>query len=143
MRKASQILLLIGAIISIVVTVIFLVLAGFFMISGTSAEAKQIIAEGIRNGSITVNVPGAVTEAEKVEAVQATYVVLGVMFIFFALFGIVNTVLAFISRSKKSTGLFVCNIVFGFLSGTEVTLLGGIFGLVANSNEKNSQVVTE
>ena len=137
MRKASNIILLVGAIISIVTALIFLIMGIVFTLAG-QLPTEEVI-KGLSDGTYTTTISG--TPEEQALAIKAVSTGLGVFFLLATVFNIVNTVLAFVARSKKSTGLYVANIVFGVLSMTEVTIVGGIFGLVANSTEKNNPVV--
>lgn len=130
MRKASRITLLIGAIISIVLVVTFLILGIVFGVLGSPAAVDAIRA-GIKDGSIVVE---GVTDIETaIQVYQSS--MLSSAAIFFVLFGlnIANTVLSFIARVKQTKALYILSIVFGGVSGSELSLLGGIFGLVANS----------
>ena len=131
MRKASRILLLIGAIISIVLVVTFLILGIVFAYLGSPA-AVDAIREGIRNGEIVVE--GSLKDIElAIQVYQSSMLTSAATF--FVLFGlnIANTVLSFIARVKQTKALYILSIVFGGVSGSELSLLGGIFGLVANA----------
>lgn len=130
MRKASRILLLIGAIISIVLVVTFLILGIVFGVLGSPAAVDAVRA-GIKDGSIVVE---GVTDIETaIQVYQSSMLsAAATFFVLFAL-NIANAVLSFIARVKKTKALYILSIVFGGVSGSEVSLLGGIFGLVANS----------
>ena len=131
MRKASRILLLIGAIISIVLVVTFLILGIVFAYLGSPA-AVDAIREGIRNGSIVVE--GSSSDIElAIQVYQSSMLSSAVTFFVLFALNIANTVLSFIARVKKTKALYILSIVFGGVSGSEVSLIGGIFGLVANS----------
>jgi len=130
MRKASRILLLIGAIISIVLVVTFLILGIVFGVLGSPAMVDAIRA-GIKDGSIVVE---GVTDIETaIQVYQSS--MLSSAATFFVLFGlnIACAVLSFIARKKQTKALYILSIVFGGVSGSEVSLLGGIFGLIANA----------
>lgn len=130
MRKASRITLLIGAIISIVLVVTFLVLGIVFGVLGSPAAVDAVRA-GIKDGSIVVE---GVTDIETaIQVYQSSMLsAAATFFVLFAL-NIANAVLSFIARVKKTKALYILSIVFGGVSGSELSLLGGIFGLVANS----------
>lgn len=131
MRKASRILLLIGAIISIVLVVTFLILGIVFAYLGSPA-AVDAIREGIRNGSIVVE--GSSSDIElAIQVYQSSMLSSAVTFFVLFALNIANTVLSFIARVKQTKALYILSIVFGGVSGSEVSLIGGIFGLVANS----------
>ena len=139
MRTASRTLLLVGAILSIVCILTFLIIGGVFSFVG-SLSVEEIV-KGINDGSINSSFEGTVQE--QAEAIKLTFTVLGVVFLVFGVCCIPNAVLGFMGMKKRVNAFYVCNIVFGALSGTVVTILGGIFGLVANAQEANQQVVSE
>ena len=139
MRTASRTLLLVGAILSIVCILTFLILGGVFSFVG-SLSVEEIV-KGINDGSINSSFEGTVQE--QAEAIKLTFTVIGVVFIVLGVCCIPNAVLGFMGMKKRVNAFYVCNIVFGALSGTVVTILGGIFGLVANAQEANQQVVSE
>lgn len=135
MRTASRIILIVGSIISIVVALIFFIIGGVFAFAG-SVPTEEIVAQ-LQAGTVTSTFPGTVQE--QAEAIKAMSTGLGVFFIIAAVFNVLNTIFGFVANAKKTTGLHVCNIVFGVLSLTEVTLVGGIFGLIANGQEKGNE----
>lgn len=139
MRKASDIILLVGAIISIVCVLVFLII-GIIMTLAGQLSTEEII-KAMNEGKYTTDVPG--TPEEKAAAIKAILTGTGIFFLVVAVLGVVNAVLGFVARVKKSTPLYVANIVFGVLSLTEVTLVGGIFGLIANGQEASKPAVSE
>ncbi|MBQ9448350.1 MAG: hypothetical protein IJU60_00560 [Acholeplasmatales bacterium] len=139
MRTASRTLLLVGAILSIVCILTFLIIGGVFSFVG-SLSVEEIV-KGINDGSINSSFEGTVQE--QAEAIKLTFTVIGVVFLVLGVCCIPNAVLGFMGMKKRVNAFYVCNIVFGALSGTVVTILGGIFGLVANAQEANQQVVSE
>ena len=136
MRNASKILLIVGAIVSIVVAVIFLIV-GAIMAVAAAVPTSEIVAQ-IQNGTITTTASG--TAEQQAEAFKAMSTGLAAFFLIVGVFNIVNTVLAFVANAKKAKGLYIANIVFGVLSLTEVTLVGGIFGLIANGQEEKNKM---
>lgn len=139
MRKASDIILLVGAIVSIVCAVTFLIIGIVFAMLG-QLPTEEII-QAINEGKYTTDVPG--TPEQKALAVKSVLTGTGVFFLIVGVMSIVNAVLGFVARAKHSLGLYVANIVFGVLSLTEITLVGGIFGLIANGQEANNKPVSE
>ena len=127
MEKAKKILFTISGILSIVSIVVFLVLAIVFMAVGNSVEAMEDLANDSTNDM-------------DAEAFKALFLCLGVMFIFFMIFGIVNTILCFKGRNSDSKGIMILNIVFGALSGIEINILAAIFGLIARNQKPKAQI---
>ena len=127
MEKAKRILFTISGVLSIISVVVFLILAIVFIAFGNNVEAIEELANDSTNG----------TDAE---AFKTLFVGLGVMFIFFMIFGIVNIILCFKGRNSDSKNVMILNIVFGALSGIEVNILAAIFGLIARNRKPQAQI---
>lgn len=127
MKKASSILYLVGAIVSIILIVTFGALASLYIVFALP-EFKNAIIEGLQNGSIKSSIQG--TPEEVATAIQHMFVIMGTIFSIVAAFNIVNTVICFLSRKVNNHTNSVLNIIFGLLSFTEVNAIGGIFGLI-------------
>ena len=125
MRKASNIILLISAILVILCTILYVVFGAVFIWLGSTPEGAQELAKnaGLGDGPYDPAV------------LQALAVFLGVVLIFAAIFAVVDAVMCFLARGRQTKGLYIATIVFGVLSGFALSLLGGIFGLVANAQE--------
>lgn len=128
MRKASDIVLLVGGIVEILATITFLALAIVFMVLASPASA-EIIKEGLENGTITTSFTGSVDE--QVALIQLAFKAVGVVFVVLTVFSLIGCVVSFLAKAKKTNPLYVLAIVFGAVS-TYVPLVGGIFGLIAN-----------
>ena len=127
MEKAKRILFTISGVLSIISVVVFLILAIVFIAFGNNVEAMEELANDSTDG----------TDAE---AFKILFVGLGVMFIFFMIFGIVNIILCFKGRNSDSKNVMILNIVFGALSGIEVNILAAIFGLIARNRKPQAQI---
>ena len=127
MEKAKKILFTVSGVLSIISIVVFLILAIVFIAFGNNVEAMEELANDSTNG----------TDAE---AFKALFLALGVMFIFFMIFGIVNTILCFKGRNSDSKNVMILNIVFGALSGIEINILAAIFGLIARNRKPQAQI---
>ena len=85
-------------------------------------------------------IPGE-TDAEKIEMIQLLSNTIGVICIIAGVLSIPTIVVSFIARNNHATGLFVAAIVLSVvLAGNIFIILGAIFGLVANSKERNQQI---
>lgn len=120
MEKAKRILFTISGVLSIVGIVLWLILGIVFMVCANSTEVIEKAADG-----------------EDVEVIKAMFTTVGVMFIFFAIMSIVNSILCFKGRNSNSKGIMIINIVFGALSGIEINILAAIFGLIVGSRSSN------
>lgn len=127
MKKASSILYLVGAIVSIIFIVTFGSLAVLYIMFALP-EFKNAIIEGLQNGSIKSSIKG--TPEEVATAIQHMFVIMGTIFSVVSALNIVNTVICFLSRKVNNHLNSVLNIIFGFLSFTEVNAIGGILGLI-------------
>ena len=137
MRNLSKTFLLIGAIFAIIGIFAFIGSSVAFFYVGT-AKDTEFIKEGFQN--IWEQLPGD-TDAEKIEMIQLLSNTIGVICIIAGVLSIPTIVVSFIARNNHATGLFVTAIVLSVvLAGNIFIILGSIFGLVANSKERNQQI---
>ena len=137
MRKASKVLLLVGAILSIAMAVSAFV--GMIVMFALGSDAsKQLLIDMINNGQVKTDLQG--TPEEIATLLQMTYNGIGAALTVSTVFAILNSIFAFRARGaeKPSKALSILNIVFGILSGVEVNAVGGIFALVADEIENNN-----
>ena len=130
MRTASRILILIGAIFSIIMATVFVIVGLVYL--GIAAD-KASILEGINNGSITTSTPG--TPEEQAAALQLTFQIIACVFLVIAFINICNTVVSFITKKVQSNALYITCLILGLISFVEINSLGSIFGLIANKKE--------
>ena len=130
MRTASRILILIGAIFSIIMTTTF-VIAGLVFL-GIAADKANLL-EGINNGSIRTSTPG--TPEEQAAVLQLTFQIIAYVFLVIAFINICNTVISFVARKVQSNALYITCLILGFISFVEINSFGSIFGLIANKKE--------
>lgn len=131
MRTASRILILIGAIFSIIMATTFVIVGLVFL--GISAD-KASLLEGINNGSIRTSTPG--TPEEQAAVLQLTFQIIAYVFLVIAFLNICNTVISFVARKVQSNALYITCLILGFISFVEINSFGSIFGLIANKKEK-------
>ena len=137
MRNLSKTFLLIGAIFAIIGIFAFIGASVAFFYVGT-AKDTQFIKEGFQ--SMWEQLPGD-TDAEKIEMIQLLSNTIGVTCIIAGALSIPTIVVSFIARNNHATGLLVAAIVLSaVLAGNIFIILGAIFGLVANSKERNQQI---
>ena len=133
MRKASQILFLVGAILA-VIGVFFSILMGVLFLVAPEAEFIQEVIDRIVEEA-------HVSEKAAEELVKIISATSGIaLFIEAALCG-VGAFFGFkaVKEGKANTTLCVLNIVFGALSSIYVLIVGAIFGLIANNQEEKQQ----
>ncbi len=133
MKNVSRILLLIAGIVSFVCALVFLIM-GIVYLALTTPEAKQIIIEGLQNGSINTSVVGQSVE-EQAATIQIILGALGAVFMVWAVLALINGVISLVGRAKGTKGWMIINIVCGVVSGLIINLVGGILGVIANNQQ--------
>ena len=128
MKKASDILLLISGVISIVWGIGYLI-AAIVMFVFTSPQMTQFIINGLNDGTIRSTLPG--TPEEVAAAIQLVFLVIGIVMVVALAFSVTCAVFSFTTKNSRSTIGYVLVLVFGLLSGTFVGTVGGILGLVS------------
>ena len=98
MKKASDICLIIGGVLAILNAIGFLV-ASIIMFVFASPAFKQMVIEGLQNGSINSSIPG--TPEEVATALQVVFLGLGCGFLPFFLFAVLSAVFSFIAPKKE------------------------------------------
>ena len=139
MRNASKVLFLVGGIVSCVEALSYLIMGIVFIFLGTSEDVKNDLLKNYSASDLMRDLGNGVTPADAVQAVQAMYVALGVIFIIGIFLSAVNAVLAFKARNSNNKVLFILNIVFGFISGCIINAIGGILA-VASPSEDTAQI---
>lgn len=128
MKKASSILLMIGAILSIVSAFTLAICAIVFVF--IASQPKEAIIESINNGTTTVSGNFATVE-EEADYIIILFNTLGIMFFIFAALYIVSAICAFVARKINSIGMYIVSLVFGI--GNGLLIVGSILGLISTS----------
>ena len=135
MRKASKIILLIGAIIGFI-TAITLLICGVLFLVLASPTMVNLIREGLQNGTIQSSESTEVAIA----IWQATFLGYGIFMLLFQLVVLASSIIALIARKRESKGLYIVAIVFGAI-GNEIVLAGAILGRIAVRHKIDPKVV--
>ena len=137
MKKASEILLLIGFILAIISAVGLLIAAIVFFVLGSPAM-KEFVIEGINNGTIVVN--GFNGSAEDAALFyQAAMIGGGVGMLIAMAIEIAGAIVCFFARQRQVQGLYIASIVLGALGAGACLIVGGVFGLVALGQRKPAE----
>ena len=128
MKKASDILMLISGVISILWAVGYLISAIVFFVL-CSPQATEFIVNGLKDGTIHSTLPG--TPEEIAAALQIVFLTIAVIMVVALAFAITCAVFSFTTKNSRSTIGYILVLVFGVLSGTFVGTVGGILGLVS------------
>ena len=133
MKKASNILIRIGMILSAVAAGLLLVSAIAFIICGTSQSIRQMLIDGYYDGSFNTDIDDADQFAMIIQLMLVFY---GVFFIIFGGLCLASSIVSSMTLRNPSKGRLIACIIFGAMS-TELSLIGGILGLVALNRERN------
>ena len=139
MRRASNILLLVGGIYSIACAVAFFITAIVFLTGGSLPIIGRYLEEVLHQAGVD--------DPERVRLlIQIASISCGCTFIFCAILCIPSAIVSFIARNKPTKGLLIANIVIGYLCGTTYNVVGGVLGLIYNwrlakKEARQSQVV--
>lgn len=131
MKRTSRIFLRVGAIVSLVLAGIFLLCGVTFLILSLPFFV-DVIRDGVSSGDIKTNVSPDAAVALWLSFSISTCVI----FLVLTAFAVVNGILGFKCLNAPNKKLLVTTIVFGFLSGTELTSVGAILGIIGLNREK-------
>lgn len=131
MKRTSRIFLRVGAIVSLVLAGIFLLCGVTFLIISLPFFV-DVIRDGVSSGEISSNVSPDAAVALWLSFSISTCVI----FLVLAAFAVVNGILGFKCLKAPNKKLLITTIVFGFLSGTELTSVGAILGIINLNREK-------
>ena len=133
MRKASRILFLIGAILAILGFFAFIGLGIFMLVLyGMVGEpdAPAWLAELLQK----------IAQEFKTTTPQNLLAACGALFLVFSLFSIPAAVLSFICKGKEKAGLglIIPAMALSLFAGSTLSVLGGIFGIIACAQENKA-----
>ncbi len=118
MSTARKVLMIIAFIASLLALLTFGICAIAFFVATNNEELLEKLMDGLNKTSYTI------------EEAKNYMLALGIAFSIFTLFELLNACLSIKAVKSSRAGLMILNIVFGFLSGIYINILGGIFGLV-------------
>ena len=134
LKKAAQIVMLVGAILGIVSIVGLLIAAiVFFIVGGNADLIRQMIADG------TIKTTAQGTPEEIAQVVATVFVALGVFCIVLVVPALVAAILGFKNKSVVSKGGLIATIVLSVLGCNTVLLVGSILGVVVVGREGAQQ----
>ena len=94
-------------------------------------QYTSMIIEGLQNGSIQSTLPG--TPEQVTAQIQLMFLVFGIVLAVEVAIISGSAAVAFLAKSKQTSGLYIANIVLGVLSGSVLLIVGGILGLVGRN----------
>ena len=138
MRRTSNTLLRVGMIVSTVFAALVLISAVTLIVLGVLPGVHEALVEYYNSGDVHTSISNAETFAI---IFQSMLLAAGISTAIYGALCVVDAIIASMTlRNPTKNGCILC-IVFGALS-TGVTIVGGIFGLIAESKE-NSQTQIE
>lgn len=135
MRKLSNTFLTINMIFGFVFLALFV---GLAMMMFVFASLKDVIMEGIQNGSIRTNSDDPETA---LLIAQSVLISVGVTFLIFGMLCLPSAIVSASARNSKSKGKFIAAIVLSAISLTYFGVAGGVLGILAINRENRSNII--
>ena len=121
MRRLSKTFLTISAVLSFICVGLFVILGIVFIVSGALGGEAIANANQGQGGEIG----GAALLGGMIGAAVAMF--------FLAIFALISGIVSIKANANPTKGNLIVAIIFAAISCTELGILGGIFGLVANA----------
>ena len=135
MRKLSNTFLTVNMIFGFVFLALFV---GLAMMMFVFASLKDVIMEGIQNGSIHTNADDPETA---LLIAQSVLISVGVTFLIFGMLCLPSAIVSASARNSKSKGKFIAAIALSALSLTYFGVAGGVLGILAINRENRSNII--
>lgn len=131
MKKAGNVLIIVGTVFTIF-TIVGLLITGIIFLISSNPDNKQVIMDKIADGTITTSFTGSVSE--QADKIQQLLKVLGVVFMILTGGYLLIAIVSFLAIAKKTKGFYITTIVLNVIFFNLLTLLGGIFALVGEES---------
>lgn len=130
MKKASDILLIIGFVLGILGVIIGIVLTiTLFAFAGN----RDAIIEGLQNGTIHTSFVGTVEQqADAIIRIARGAAIGGLVGV---ILSIVFCVVSLLAERKGTAGLYIAALIFSVLATNIVSIVGAILGLVSGGQD--------
>ncbi len=135
MRRLSNTFLTINMILGFVFLALFL---GLGVMMFVFASLKDLIMEGIQNGSIQTS---SSDPEVALTIAQGVLIGTGVMFVIFGLLCLPSAIVSASARNSKNKGTFIAAIILSAISFTYFGVAGGITGILATNRENRSNII--
>ena len=133
MKKASDVLIIIGFIFGIIAAIGLLIGTIMFFIMA-SPMYKEMIIQMIQEKRIHTTIPG--TPEQQYEVIKGMLIGGGIGMLFGTLFVVAMCIVSMMARSKVTMGLYIATIVLSVLGGNILVVVGGALGIVSITDEK-------
>lgn len=139
MKRASNIVLLVGQIFGIVMSVVcFLTAISCFVCAGIP-ELRDALVEVFENNGVDF---GNFDAETLVLFIQSLIITSGVMMILLGVVSIIDAVMAAKAIKEPTKGRLIACIILGLFS-TDITVVGGILGLIALGKEERRKALEQ
>ena len=138
MKKASNILLIIGIVHAAYMLVFLVALTiSSFMISAPSYKTN--IISQLEEGLIFSNIPG--TLEEQANYIQHTFVIIGIVVLIISLIFLASLVIGFLAKKRDEKKYHIASLVLGSVSINIFFILANIFALVLFKREQDDETI--
>lgn len=131
MKKAANVLYIIGYILCIVSAVCLLPPSPILIVLGFSPSINKSIVEAVEQYA-----PSSLAEHAQLFAslLQVGFILTSIFFILIGLACVVNAIVVGRARREQTHSLYIATIVLGAFT-VNITVLAGIFSLISEKNE--------
>ena len=138
MRRASEILFLIGMILSIVVAVCWFICGISAIVVGSVPAIKEALIQALNELKEQAGSSAASANVETLASlIQGGIIGSGVAFLFLGGFSVANAVFSAKAKAGKPTRtIAILNIVFGILSDVIVNVVGAVLSLIQDGRDE-------
>ena len=139
MKRASNIVLLVGQIFGIVMSVVcFLTAIGCFVCAGIP-ELRDALVEVFENNGVNF---GDFDAETLVLFIQSMIITSGIMMLILGIVCIIDAIVAANTIKEPTRGRLIACIILGIFS-TDITIVGGILGLIALGKEERRKALEQ
>lgn len=132
MKKAGNVLIVIGIILTSL-SMIALVVAGIIFMVVSNPENKEEIMKRIADGTINTTYEG--TLSEQADMMLILFKTLGIVFVIASIYLLIDIIVSGVAVKRKTKGLYIAVIILNVLFFNLILFLGGIFGLVDDDKQ--------
>ena len=133
MKKASDVLIIIGFIFGCI-TVVGLLIGTIVLFIMASPQYKEMIIDMLERKQIHSDIPGTVEQ--QYEVIKAMLIGSAIGTLVATLLTGAMCIVCMIARSKVTMGLYIATIVLSVLGGNILVVVGGALGIVSITDEK-------
>ena len=138
MRKASNILYMIGIIMALLGLTLYVVMTFSSYRISSSSYTDTLISQ-LESGAVTTDFPG--TYAEQAAQLQHIFLIIAIVLTIFTVINAAKFVLAITAKRSMDNRFIITSLILGALSLDTLIILASIFGLVANKQERDVEEI--